>query len=195
MRRIAAFVGAVLVVVACGGTTDPKKDPAEDPYIAVRVFNGLDTTTRPGRAVWRVYALLSGPQPNQNGIGYVGFYSIGQARLSRPYLCMQVGADSIGQRLFAPFAIADTTTESAEPITAVDSIAQRWNAGNHTPPASRYLILTLPPTDAWVSQQFDAGHGRLQDDPIKWSWDWQPNLSTTLVERFPVDTSTTCKGA
>src|SRR4051812_8480501 len=137
MRRVVAFAAAA-VVAACGGSTEPgvKGTPKPDPYVTVRVRNSLDTTARPGRAMWHLYLLLSGPQANQNGIGYQGSMLLSDARLGPQARtrCLEIGADSVGQRLIAPFAIADTTSEDVFLKTRFDSIVTRWYNGDHSAP-------------------------------------------------------------
>jgi hypothetical protein len=182
--------GALVLAAACSGSsTQPgTKAPALDPYITIRVLNHLDTTTKAGRASWRVFALLSGPQVNQNGLAPQGTYTITDARFNHPLMCIAAGADSIGQRLIAPFAIGDTINEVLQPSTATDSIVARWYAGNHNP-AAGYIILTITPTDAWDSPQFVAGHGLTPNDPIKWAWDWTGSGTATFAERTLTDTA------
>jgi hypothetical protein len=45
------------------------------------------------------------------------------------------------------------------------------------------MALFVTPTDAWDSNQFNAGHGLVPSDPIKWRFDWTANGSTSFYER------------
>lgn len=194
MRRLLAFVSLLAIVAACGDSpVTPVQPPKPDPYITVRVRNGLDTTTAPGRALWRVYALLSGPYVNQNGVSYQGVSSLADVR-GHHIMCMAIGSDSIGQRLFAPLAIADTTTETARPDAAYDSLVTRWNAGNHAALPAGFMLITRAPADAWDSQQYADGHGLVHTDPIKWTWDWSGSGASVFAERAYSDT-TSCNTA
>lgn len=191
MRRVLMFLTAVAIVAACGGAdpVGPARKPKPDPYVTVRVRNSLDTTTAPGRAMWHLYVLLSGPQSSQNGVGYQGNFILSDARRGTPTRCMAIGADSIGQRLIAPFAIADTTTEALFPASRYDSIANRWYSGNHAAPPAGMMIFTMDPIDAWDSEQYAAGHGLVREDPIKWRWDWMTPSLTAFAERAATDTA------
>lgn len=188
MRRL--ILGVALVASACGGTTEPNpKARALDPYITVRVRNLLDTTTAPGRAHWHVYALLSGPYTNLNGIASQGAISLEDVRLNHVMLCMKVGADSIGQRLISPIAVADTTTEQLTLHNTAKAIIEEWYAGDHDLP-SGWMAIVIPPVDAWISDQFDNGHGLTREDPIKWGLDWTDRGTPQFYER--TDASTEC---
>jgi len=87
MRRLFGLVALVLVA-ACGGSNDggitnppPGKKP--DPWITVRVRDQLDTTTRPGRANWRVYEFLTGQDDNKNGYAFQRSISMEERRIDR----------------------------------------------------------------------------------------------------------------
>lgn len=188
MRRVVVFAAAVAVFAACGGSTEPDPivtKPKPDPWLTIRLANFLDTTTKAGRANWVIYLLLSGPYPNQNGIGTTWTFTMTDARLNRHHGCFKVGADSIGQRLVSLVAFGDTTERVFQGTVQTDSIIHRWYAGNHTEPAG-YVAFVVPPIDAWDSQQYAAGHGRITDDPIKWEWKWE-NGSHTFSERLVTD--------
>ena len=189
MRRLVAFLMAVAVVTACNGTTDPeKKARAEDPYITVRVTNNLDTTTAPGRTPWRIYALIYSEQVNQQGFAYSGSMTLTDIRNGFNIACMGVGSDSIGQRLIEPFALGDTVNKQPLTEAVADPIVAEWMNGNHNLPAG-YMAIRIPPVDAWTSEQFAAGHGRVPADPIKWKWDWTGTGQTTFLERTASDTA------
>lgn len=192
--RASILCGLLAVLAACGGSGDgggitppPPKKP--DPYITVRVQNLLDTTMAPGRAQWHVYALLTGPYDAQNGISPQGAISLEDVRLHHNVICIKVGADSVGQRLISPIAVADTTTEALTPDATADGIIQAWYGGNHTLP-SGWMAIVVTPTDAWVSQQYTAGHGLTKLDPIKWGFDWTAATTMTFYERS--DSDPTC---
>lgn len=186
MRR---FLLAFALSGALAACDNPKPKP--DPYLIIRVLNRLDTTTKAGQAYWRVFVLLTGPQANQNGIVSEGTFSLRDARFNHPLRCISVGADSIGQRLIAPFAIGDTVHPNGQPDAVTDSIVERWYGGNHAP-AAGFLILTITPTDAWNSAQYAAGHGLVPTDPILWAWDWSGGGTTSFTERAATDTVGGC---
>jgi hypothetical protein len=193
MRR---FLGALTLAIAlagCGGEhpTEPATKPKPDPYVTVRIQDQLDTTTKAGRAFWATYLFLSGPNVNLNAVVLEGGFTMTDARLNRHFQCMSVGADSIGQRLIALFAIGDTLHTTQQPTSAFDSIANRWYNGNHAP-AAGYVILTMAPIDAWDSQQYAAGHGLTPLDPIKWAWDWTGGGTVTFTERATADSTGGC---
>jgi hypothetical protein len=146
--------------------------PKLDPWLTIRVRDLLDTTQAPGRAQWRVYAMLTGADINLHGFGRQAAFSLEDVRLNHNLTCIGVRADSVGQRLIALLAIADTTVETSRtPDAPADSVAAAWYAGSRTLPAG-WMALYLPPVDAWDSQQFQAGRGLVAQDPIKWGWDW-----------------------
>lgn len=190
-----SIIGVALVISGCGGSTgddgitDPllPKAKALDPYITVRIRNQLDTTTAAGRAHWRIYALLSGPYTNQNGIAFQGAISLSDVRNGHVMTCGGAGADSVGQRLYSQLAIADTTEAPLNHDTTSTRISAEWFAGDQTLP-SGWMAIVFPPTDLWDSEQFAAGHGLVPSDPIKWGWDWQGAGTATLYERAAADT-------
>lgn len=175
------FAGLMLSLMACGSSTDLAK-PKPDPYVTVSVRNQLDTTTRPGRAQWHVYLLLTGPYVGQNGISPQGAISLEDIRLHHDKLCIVIAADSVGQRFISPIAVADTTTSSLTADATANSIVSNWYAGDHNLPAG-WMALFVPPTDAWVSDQYNAGHGLVPSDPIKWGFDWTGAGITSFYER------------
>lgn len=182
MRKFFAVMFLV-VLVACGSSTGPGHR-APDPYIAVRVLDQMDTTTATGRADWRLFALLSGPQVNQNGVSNQGNIAMLERRTHRARQCIQIAADSVGQRFLSILALADTTTEMSTDANATQAgiIAEAWFNGNHALPP-HWKAIELTPVDAWQSVQFDEGHGRISDDPIMWDWIWTGQGSTTFAER------------
>jgi hypothetical protein len=181
------FLGILFAVVACGGTTEPiKQQPKLDPVITIRLRDQLDTTTAPGRAQWHTYVLLSGPYNDQNGISNQGTITLDDVRRGFGVHCITVGADSVGQRLVAVLAVADTTTSAGSPDASGDAIAAAWYNGNHNLP-SGWMALFTAPMDAWDSQQFAAGHGLNSSDPIKWGWDWTASGTTSFYERDVAD--------
>lgn len=190
-RRLGVLTVAVIAVLACSkGATAPivTKAPKPDPYITIRVRDNLDTTTAAGRAAWRIYLFLSGPLVGSNGISGKGSINLTDVRLGHTQSCWRVAADSIGQRLVAPFALGDTSHATQQPDVVYDSIAARWYAGDHTPPVG-FVVLTITPTDAWNSVQYANGHGLVQSDPIKWAWDWTGSGIATFTERAATDTA------
>jgi hypothetical protein len=193
MRRIFGLVAGIAIVAACGSepVEPPAGKPKPDPYIAVRVAHDLDTTTKVGRANWVLYALLSGPNVNLNGAYPLSVLTMTSVRAGDRVRCMAISADSVGQRLIAPFAIGDTVDRPFQGAEATDSIAARWHAGNHAS-AAGYVILTMDPVDAWDSQQYAAGHGLVPSDPIKWAWTWTGTGATTFLERTANDGLQNC---
>ena len=187
MRRLSVF--ALVLVAACGGsgiTTPPKK---LDPYLTIRVRDLMDTTTAPGRAHWHMYALLTGPYTSLNGISPQGSIGLNDLRLGHNLGCVSVSADSVGQRLLAVVALADTTTENLTPDALFNNQIALWYAGNLTMPVG-WDVLFFVSQDAWNSAQFKAGHGLTSSDPIKWGFDWTARGTTTFYER--TDTDPTC---
>lgn len=180
----------LLALVACGGSEDggitdpPPKKP--DPYVTVRVRNMLDTTTAPGRAQWHVYAMLTGPYDAQNGVSYQGNVGLDDLRLDHIFRCVSVAADSVGQRFLSVVAFGDTTTEALTPDAQASAMATAWFSGNHNLPAG-WMAITFPPTDAWQSAQYLAGHGLTKADPIKWGFDWTESGTMTFYERTDQD--------
>lgn len=110
MLQRLTMVAMAVSVMACGSATAPRA-PKPDPFIAVRVQDQLDTTTAFGRADWHVFALLSGPYVNQNGVANEGDVAMFHRRAGHNRLCIGVEADSVGQRLLSLLAVADTSTE------------------------------------------------------------------------------------
>lgn len=190
MRR-PLFGILVLVLAACGGsdggiTPPPKK---LDPFITVRFRNLIDTTTAAGRAHWHIYVDITSADPNEAGFQPVGTISLSDIRANRLVRCQGVGADSVGQRFVAFVAVADTTTSELTADASAEAAARAWFAGNHTMPAG-WMAFYQPPTDAWTSEQFTAGHGLVPTDPIKWGFDWTSNTAVTFYER--TDSDATC---
>lgn len=180
---------------ACGSSAavditnpPPPKPKALDPFLTVRMRNQLDTTTSPGRAHWHIYALLSGPYTNQNGISPQGAISLEDVRLGHTMRCTGAGADSVGQRFLSLLALADTTTEALTADASTATMARAWYDGNQVLP-SGWMAIAFPPTDVWDSQQFRNGHGLTDVDPIKWAWDWSAAGTSTLYERAAADTT------
>lgn len=198
MQKTLVFLLAV-ALAACGGSSSPGGVTAPppprkpDPFITIRVRDQLDTTTAVGRTQWHVYVLLTGPQVNQNGIAFQGDIQLSDRRMGITTRCMSIGADSVGQRYVETFALGDTTTEQASSHAKADSIVNAvYNGARTLPPGWKALF--IQPTDAWNSQQYQAGHGRTDGDPIKWSWDWTGAGTTTFYERAATDT-TACNRA
>jgi hypothetical protein len=187
MRRLSAL--ALVLMAACGGGADvvsPPTKPKPDPYVTVRVQYLMDTTTATGRAHWHMYALLTGPYTNLNGIYPEGNIGLNDVESEHTVRCMRVSADSVGQRFMSPIAFADTTTDQLTPDATAAAIANDWYNGNHVLPAG-WKVLFVPPTDAWQSSQYDAGHGLVQSDPIKWDWIWTDAGATSFAERTDAD--------
>lgn len=191
MRKVRAL--ALLVLAACGSATEPvvKPNPKLDPYFIVRVRNQLDTTTAPGRAHWHIYELFTGPYDRLNGIQNQGAISLEDLRLNHYFRCVGAQADSVGQRFVSILAVADTTTSNLTPDATAFAFVQAWYDGNHTPPAG-WMAIALPPTDAWTSAQFTAGHGLVSTDPIKWGLDWTGRGAINFYERPSTDTDPLC---
>lgn len=190
---------ALFALAACGGSSDsggitnpPPGQKKPDPWITVRVRNQMDTTTAPGRANWRVYALLTGQDANKNGWAFQASLSMDEVRANRGSFCMYAGADSVGQRLYEGLALADTTTESARPDAIADSAAARWFRNDHVLPQG-WMALTTTPSDAWQSQQYIAGHGLVPTDPIRLGFDWAGRGTVAFYER--TDTESQCDHA
>jgi hypothetical protein len=187
MRDLLVF--SALVALACSGSTDDVATPPPrkpDPYVSVRVRQQMDTTTAPGRAHWHLYVLLTGPYSSLNGIGNEGAFLLGDVRLEHTVRCIKVSADSVGQRFMSPIAFADTTTEQGTPDATADAIVNDWYNGNHNLPAG-WMAIFVPPTDAWQSAQYVAGHGLTPEDPIRWDWTWSGAAATNFVERTDSD--------
>jgi hypothetical protein len=181
--------GFLFMLAACGGGGSSVVAPPKklDPYITIRVRDMFDTTSAAGKAHWHVYLLLTGPEVNQNGVARQGALSLEDLRLNHNLICMRVIADSVGQRLVAPLAVADTTVAGLTPDQPFDAFAEQWYAGNHTVPAGWRVVVTNP-TDAWQSAQFAAGHGLTDRDPIRWIWDWDGSSTGNFAERDAADT-------
>jgi hypothetical protein len=182
------LLAGLFALAACGGdgrsVIAPPRKP--DPYITVRFRNLIDTTTAAGRAHWHIYMDITSADPNQAGFVVVGNIGLNDLRLNHLVHCQGVGADSVGQRFVAFLALADTTTEQLTAQAPADSVARAWVAGNHSVPAG-WEAFYQPPTDAWTSAQFMAGHGLVQSDPIKWGFDWTSSTSATFYERTDND--------
>lgn len=186
INKSVALLALISAATACGNSTGPgARKP--DPYLAVRVTDGLDTTAAIGRANWHVFALLSGPEVNQNGVSNQGDIQMTHRRGGHGQLCIKITADSVGQRLLSLIALADTTTEAPTEYATALAIATAWFNGNTTLPA-HWMAITEPPADAWLSDQYAAGHGLIPDDPIKWSWNWSGTGTHTFTERTDTDT-------
>lgn len=187
----AVIAGLALTLAACGGggvtsVVTPPAKPKPDPYLTIRVRDLMDTTTRPGRADWRTYILLTGPFIGKNALVREGAIGLPDIRAGHNMNCVGVGADSVGQRLIAILAVADTTTSALTSDAPFDSLAARWYAGNLTLP-SGWMVLTFAATDAWQSAQYIAGHGLTMADPIKWGFDWTARGTTAFYERTDTD--------
>jgi hypothetical protein len=188
------LAAGLLVLAACGagsdggGITPPPPVPKKpDPYITIRVRDLMDTTTLDGRAHWHMWVVLTGAtNENLNGILYQGNIGLNDMELSHNVRCIAVAADSVGQRLVTIVAFADTTTDQLTPDATAESIANAWYAGNHVLP-NGWAVLTFPPTDAWQSAQYVAGHGLIKSDPIKWGFDWTGAGVATFSERTDND--------
>lgn len=183
MRLNIQALALTAFLAACGGTDLPKKP---DPYLTIRLQNQLDTTTRPGRATWHTYLLLTGPYTAQNGISPQGGVSLQDIRLGLVTKCLTADADSVGQRLLTLIALADTTTEQGSADATAQSIVTDWYNGNHNLPTG-WMALSTAPADAWNSQQFEGGHGLVPSDPIKWDWTWTGSGATNFAERTDSD--------
>jgi hypothetical protein len=188
MRGSSLLCGLVLAVAACGGGGDgsvvgPPKKP--DPYITVRFQNLIDTTTAAGRANWDIFMDITSADPNLTGFVGAGSTGLDDIRLHHLVHCQSVGADSVGQRFVAFLALADTVS-GITPYTTADSVARAWFAGSHTVPTG-WMAFYQPPIDAWTSAQYLAGHGLVQDDPIRWSFDWTTSSSASFYERTDSD--------
>lgn len=193
MRHL-MIVFLTVLLAACGSDKPTIIDPITgkpkpDPWITVRVRNMLDTTKAPGRADWRVYASLTGEVPTRNGVVFQASMSLAELRQNRGSFCMYAGADSVGQRLYEAVAFADTTSESPRPAALADSIAARWHRNDHVLPQG-WMALTTGASDAWVSQQYLAGHGLVPSDPIKLGFDWTDTGTISFYER--TDSNTQC---
>lgn len=186
----AGLIVLLAFLVACGGSdgkiTETGRKP--DPFVTVRFRNLADTTTAIGRADWKIFMDITSADPNQTGFVFAGEITLTDRRLNHLVRCQGVGADSIGQRLIAFVALADTTSETTSHTTA-DAVARAWVAGNHAVPEG-WMAFYQPPTDAWTSDQFLAGHGLVQSDPIKWGFDWTGANPVVFYER--TDQETTC---
>jgi hypothetical protein len=190
MRAFLPFAALLLSLGACRGAADsvapPPPPPKPDPYVTVRVRDLMDTTTAPGRATWHTFLLLTGPYTAQNGIANQGVIALKDIRLQHGVNCIGVSADSVGQRLISPIALADTTTSAGTPDATALAIVTDWYNGNHTLPAG-WMALVVQPIDAFQSAQYNAGHGLTPSDPIKWSFDWTGAGTTSFYERTDAD--------
>jgi hypothetical protein len=193
IRRILPFlIAASLAACTSKDATAPiTGKPKPDPFVTIRVRDLLDTTTATGRAHWHVYVLLTGPQINQNGIAPQSNISLQDVRLGHNFMCVRIGADSVGQRIVSVIAVADTTTSAFTPDATAQAIVTDWYAGNTTLP-SGWRALFNAPSDAWDSQQYLAGHGLIPSDPIRWGLDWTGNGIVNFYERAAADTSSLC---
>lgn len=186
MKRLSLIL--LLAALGCGGAADiaPPDSRKPDPYLTIRVRNLLDTTTAAGRAHWHIYALLTGPYINQNGIGFQGTNSLADIRRGDFTLCVVVASDSVGQRLISVIAVADTSTSQLTPDATAEGTVAAWYGGDRTLLAG-WAALFNPPVDAWLSAQYLAGHGLTHDDPIKWGLDWTGAGVVTFYERTDTD--------
>jgi len=196
MRKLSLFV-LTLAIAACGGSGGnsiviaPKKP---DPYITVRFRNLIDTTTAAGRADWHIFMDITSADPNQVDFVAVGAIGLNDLRLKHVVHCQGVGADSVGQRFVAFLALADTTTAELTAQAPADSVARAWVVGSRTLPAG-WIAFYQPPTDAWTSAQFTAGHGLTPLDPIKWGFDWTAVGTASFYERTDADAACNIFGA
>lgn len=193
MRNL--LVSGLFVLAACGGSSDngitnpPPVPKKPDPYITIRLRHEMDTTTAAGRAHWAFYGLITGSDnPAQNGIRYEGAISLIDFRNGHTQLCPSFDADSVGQRLVEVVGFADTTTENLTPQVDFDARAASWYAGSHVLP-SGWAALTTTATDAWQSQQYNAGHGLTKTDPILWGFDLTGAGQSSFYERNDSDPS------
>jgi hypothetical protein len=194
MRRMTSrllTVAALLGLAACGSgnnITPPPGKPALDPFLTVRIRDQLDTTKAAGKADWQLYYLLTGPEINQNGIGGLGSLNFTDVRLNHAQRCLQVRADSVGQRFLAIVALADTVVGHHTPSARADSMANAWYNGSPRTLPTGWQALVTASRDAWDSNQFRAGRGLTASDPIRWGWDWTASGTTTFYERDVSDT-------
>lgn len=190
-RRLLVALAIATIQSACGGSSGnsigPAGKPKPDPFITVRVRDFLDTTQAVGRAHWHVYVNIISADANKAGFVPVGNVSLVDVRLHHTLLCQGIGADSVGQRFVAFVALADTTTEALTPDASAASLALQWFGGNHTLPTG-WMALAQVETDPWTSAQYEAGHGLVPSDPIKWGWDWSDGGVATFYERTSGDT-------
>lgn len=173
------------LLAACGGDGTGPGKPKPDPYLTVTIRHRLDTTTAAGRAHWHIFALLTGPYDAQNGVGFQGAISLHDVRLGRRSgPCVRVASDSVGQRLLSLVAFGDTTTSDLTPDATAASLAVQWYNGTVTAATlpTGWMALVVPPNDAWDSEQYAAGHGLVQSDPIQWIWDWDTATSAPFYE-------------
>lgn len=184
MRRLTFLL---FILAACGenkivGIDPITGKPKPDPFLTIRVRNLLDTTTAAGKAHWHVYALLTGPYINQNGIALQGAISLADVRLGHGALCVKAASDSVGQRLISVLAVADTTNGGLTPDATARTLVEAWYGGNQVLPVGWAALFNVP-ADAWLSAQYLAGHGLVASDPIKWGLDWTGSGAVSFYER------------
>lgn len=176
MMRRTLLTAGLLACAACGSSTGP---PKPDPFMVIRVQDGLDPSSVLGQSEWHVYVLLTGPYPNQNGVLSVDVFHP-EANRSKVG-CASIEADSAGQRLVQLVAFADTVNKTLSDVNA-RAIAEAWFGGNHTVPLGIAVILQPLPMDPFDSQQYQQGHGLTRQDPVRWSWDWAADGTATMNE-------------
>lgn len=171
--------------VACSGSgadhgvtnPPPPTKAAVDPAISIHLLNRLDTATARGRALYSVFALLYSPDPGNSGVALVADPNpMGQPGDGG---CIAFQSDSIGARFVVLLALADTVHPTAS--TTATATAQAWYGGNRTLPAGWFAIAT-DSIDWGVSDQFTAGHGQTQADPVRWQLTWSGTGTITRVE-------------
>lgn len=186
------LVVVAVLAFACNSPNAPRVDTTgthvrkPDPFLTIRVRNLMDTTTKEGRAHWHLYAILTGPQINQNGVSPQGNFDLDDYRRGQAVTCVSVAADSVGQRLVSVIAFADTSTGELTADRVTDSLATNWFNGNTTLPTNWRALFNIP-ADAWVSAQYLAGHGLVPTDPIRWALDWTDRGTVLFYERTDAD--------
>lgn len=176
MRMRTLFLSALtMVLAACGNGTGPRKP---DPYLVLRIKDNLDPQSTMGKSDWHLFLFLEGPYNAQNGIAARGEFL---ARLGGGIDCIGVVADSVGQRLIQPFAVADTVAKSMDDNEAA-AVAQAWYEGDHNLRSGLMVLTFDQPQDAWNSARYAAGHGLTRNDPLFWTWDWLSGGQTSFTE-------------